>query len=67
MAQWQRICLTVQEMRVLSLGQEDPLEKEMAIHSNILSWKMSWTEEPGRVQSRGIDFIDTKESTQLND
>ena len=67
MAQWQRICLAVQEMRVLSLGQEDPLEKEMAIHSSILSWKMSWTEEPGRVQSRGINFIDTKESTQSND
>ena len=66
-AQWQRICLAVQEMQVLSLGQEDPLEKEMAIHSSILSWKMSWTEEPGRVQSRGIDCIDTKESTQLND
>ena len=57
----------MQERWVLSLGQEDPLEKEMAIHSSILSWKMSWTEEPGRVQSRGINFIDTKESTQSND
>ena len=35
-----------QETRVLSLGQEDPLEKEMAIHSNILAWEITWTEEP---------------------
>ena len=36
------------EMCVQSLGQEDPLEKEMATHSSILAWKISWTEEPGR-------------------
>ena len=36
-----------QETRVQSLGQEDPLEEEMAIHSSILAWKTSWTEEPG--------------------
>ena len=36
-----------QETRVLSLGQEDPLEKEMAVHSNILAWEIAWTEEPG--------------------
>ena len=35
------------ETRVLSLGWEDPLEKEMATHSNILAWKIPWTEEPG--------------------
>ena len=34
-------------MRVRSLGQEDPLEEEMATHSNILAWKIPWTEEPG--------------------
>ena len=34
-----------------SLGQEDPLEKEMAIHSSTLAWKIPWTEEPGRLQS----------------
>ena len=34
-----------------SLGQEDPLEKEMATHSNILAWRIPWTEEPGRAQS----------------
>ena len=42
---------TVQETRVQSLGQEDPLEKEMATHSSIVAWKIPWTEEPGRLQS----------------
>ena len=36
-----------------SLGQEDPLEKEMATHSSTLAWKIPWTEEPGRLQSMG--------------
>ena len=40
-------------MRVPSLGQEDPLEKEMATHSSILAWRIPWTEEPGGLQSRG--------------
>ena len=39
------------ETWVRSLGWEDPLEKEMAIHSSILAWKIPWTEEPGRLQS----------------
>ena len=39
--------LTMQETWVRSLGQEDPLEKEMATHSSILAWKIRWTEEPG--------------------
>ena len=39
--------LAVQEMRVQSLGQEDPLEEKMASHSSILARKISWTEEPG--------------------
>ena len=43
----------VQETRVQSLGQEDPLEKEMATHSSILAWRIPWTEEPGRIQSIG--------------
>ena len=42
---------TIQETQVQSLGREDPLEKEMAIHSSILAWKIPWTEEPGRLQS----------------
>ena len=41
----------MQETRVLSLGQEGPLEKGMAIHSSVLAWKTPWTEEPGRLQS----------------
>ena len=41
------------EMRVWSLGQEDPLEKEMATHSGILAWEISWTEEPEGLQSIG--------------
>ena len=39
----------MQETRVQSLGWEDPLEKEMATHSNILAWKIPWTEEPSRL------------------
>ena len=41
-------------MQVRSLGWEDPLEKEMATHSSILAWKIPWTEEPGRLQSMGL-------------
>ena len=41
----------VQETWVQSLGQEDPLEKEMATQSSILAWKIPWMEEPGRLQS----------------
>ena len=44
----------VQETRVPSLGQEDPLEKEMATHSTILAGRISWTEEPGGLQSKGL-------------
>ena len=46
--------LPIQETRVLSLGQEDPLEKGMATHSSILTWKIPWTEEPGGLQSIGL-------------
>ena len=44
---------TMQETQVRSLGEEDPLEKEMATHSSILAWKIRWTEEPGRLQPMG--------------
>ena len=44
---------TMQETWVQSLGQEDPLEKEMATHSSTLVWKIPWMEEPGRLQSMG--------------
>ena len=44
---------TQQEIWVQSLGEEDSLEKEMATHSSILAWKITWTEEPVRLQSMG--------------
>ena len=47
------------ETRVQSLGWEDPLEKEMAIHSSILAWRVPWTEEPGGLQSMGSQESDT--------
>ena len=49
----------MQETRVQSLGQKDPLEKEMATHSSNLAWKIPWTEDPGRlaVQSMGLQRI----------
>ena len=46
-----------QETWVRSLGQEDPLEKEMATHSSILAWKILWTEEPGGLQSMGLQRV----------
>ena len=51
-------CLpTMQETQVQSLGWEDPLEKEMATHSNILAWKIPWMEEPGRLQSTRLQRV----------
>ena len=50
-------CLPVQETRVQSLGQEDPLEKEMATHSRILAWRIPWTEEPGGLQFMGLQRV----------
>ena len=49
----------MQETQVQFLGLEDPLEKEMAIHSSILIWEIPWTEEPGRLQSTGLQESDT--------
>ena len=43
----------MQEAGVWSLGQKDPLEKEMATHSSVLAWRITWTEEPGGLQSMG--------------
>ena len=51
MAQMVKNSPVMQENRVQSLGQEDPLEKGMATHSSILAWRISWTEEPDRLQS----------------
>ena len=47
----------MQETQVPSLGQEDPLEKEMAIHASILAWKILWTEEPDRLWSMGLQRV----------
>ena len=47
----------VRETQVQSLGQEDPLEKEMATHSSTLAWKIPWMEEPGRLQSMGSQRV----------
>ena len=52
---------TMQETQVQSLGWEDPLEWEMAIHSSTFVWKIPWTEEPGRLQSMGSLESDTTE------
>ena len=49
--------LAMQETWVQSLGQEDPLEKGMATHSSILAWKIPWTDEPGRLQSMGLQRV----------
>ena len=45
------------ETRVRSLGQEEPLEKEMATHSSCLAWKIPWTEEPGGLQFMGLQRV----------
>ena len=47
----------MQEMRIQSLSQEDPLEKEMAPHSSSLAWEIPWREEPGRRQSMGSQRV----------
>ena len=53
----------MQETQVRLLGQEDPLEKEMATHCSILAWKIPWTKEPGGLQSTGL----AKSRTRLSD
>ena len=53
----------MQETQVQSLDQEESLEKEMATHSSILAWRIPWTEEPGRLQSMGLQ----RNRTQLSD
>ena len=50
----------MKETQVLSLGREDPLEKEIATHSSILAWRIPWTEEPGGLQSMGSQRYLTK-------
>ena len=57
MAQVVKNLPAMQETRVQSLGQEDPLEKGMATHSSILAWEIPWTEEPGGLQSMGLQRV----------
>ena len=52
----------MQETRVRSLGQEDPLEKGMATHSSMRAWRIPRTEEPGGLQSMGLQELDTTEA-----
>ena len=48
---------TMRETQVQSLGREDPVEKEMAVHSSTIAWKIPWTEEPGRLQFMGSQRV----------
>ena len=68
MAQTVKCLSTMRETRVRSLGWEDPLEKEMAIHSSTVAWKIPWTEESGRLQSMGSQSAlkTTSDNIQLN-
>ena len=54
------------ETQLRSLGQEDPLEKEMATHSSNLAWKIPWTEEPGGLQSTGSQRVGHNGATSLH-
>ena len=56
----------MQETRVQSLGEEDPLEKEMATHSSTLAWEVPWTEEPDRLQSMGLQEPNMTEKLNNN-
>ena len=57
MAQTVKRLSTMRETQVQSLGWEDSLEKEMAIHSRTIAWKIPWTEEPGRLQPTGSQIV----------
>ena len=59
MAQGLRIHLLIQELYIRSLGQEDPLEKEIATHSSIVAWRIPWTVEPGGLQFMGLQKSQT--------
>ena len=65
-AQTVKHLFAMQETRVRSLGREDPLEKEMATHSSILTWKIPWTSEPGRLPSMGSQRVGHDWATSLS-
>ena len=56
----------MKEMPVLSLGQEDALEKGMATHSGILAWRIPWTEEPGGLQSMGSQRVEHEQASNTH-
>ena len=60
MAQKVKHLLAMRKTLVQSLGRENPLEKEMATHSSTCTWKIPWTEEPGRLQSMGSQRLGHK-------
>ena len=66
LAQTEKHPSTMQETWVQSLVWEDPLEKEMEIHSSTIAWKIPWTEEPGRLQSMGSQRIGHDRATSLS-
>jgi len=65
MAQMVKHLSTMWETWVQSLGWEDPLEKQMAVHSSTIAWKIPWTEEPGRLQSMGSQRMGHDSVTSL--
>ena len=65
-AQTVKSLLEMQKTWVRSLGGEDPLEKGMVTHSNILAWKIPWTEEPGRLQSMGLQRVEHEWATNTS-
>ena len=65
MAQRLKRLPAMQETRVGSLDQKDPLEKEMATRSNILAWRIPWTEEPGRLRHKESDTTERLHFTSL--
>ena len=65
LAQMVKHLSAMRETWVQPLGQEDPLEKEMAIHSSTIAWKIPWTEEPGRLQSMGWQRVGHDWATSL--
>ena len=66
MAQTVKCLPTMWETQVQSLGQEDPLEKEMTTHSSTLVWKIPWTEDPGRLQFMGSQRVGHDSVTSLS-
>ena len=66
MAQTVKRLSTMRETWVQALGWEDPLEKEMAVHSRTIAWKIPWTEEPGRLQSTGLQRVGHDRATLLS-